>query len=68
MKLQNYSIMPLIPDRIDEICADVERQVKERVCVMPLFMMTLVPVGTPPRQEAMICLSQNAMYRARDCS
>ena len=52
MKLLNYSIMPLISDKIDAICADVERQVKERVCVMPLFMMTLVPVGAPPRKEA----------------
>ena len=52
MKLLNYSVMPLIPDKIDEICADIERQVKERICVMPLFMMTLVPVGTPPREEA----------------
>ena len=31
MKLLNYSIMPLIPDKIDVICADIERQVKERV-------------------------------------
>ena len=52
MKLLNYSIVPLIPDKIDVISDDIERQVRERICTMPLFMMTLVPVGTPPRQEA----------------
>ena len=51
MKLQNYSVMPLIPEKIGEICDDIERQVKERICSVPLFMMTLVPIGTPPPQR-----------------
>ena len=52
MKLQNYSVMPLCVERIDAICRDVERQVKERICSAPLFEMVLVPVGTPPRRES----------------
>ena len=52
MKLQNYSVIPLLADKIDELCRDVERQVRERIATVPLFEMTLVPVGTPPRKEA----------------
>ena len=65
MKLLNYSIMPLIPDKIDEICDDIERQVRERICTTPLFSMTLVPVGTPPRREAEHLCEQYALFRDR---
>ena len=65
MKLQNYSIMPLSVDKIDEICRDVERQVKEKICSVPLFMMTLVPVGTPPRKEAEYLCEKYDLFRER---
>ena len=65
MKLQNYSVMPLIPEKIGEICDDIERQVKERICSVPLFMMTLVPVGTPPRKEAEYLCEAFDLFRDR---
>ena len=65
MKLQNYSVMPLIPEKIGEICDDIERQVKERICSVPLFMMTLVPVGTPPRKEAEYLCESFDLFRDR---
>ena len=52
MKLQNYSVMPLLPDKLEVLTDDIERQVRERICTMPLLEMVLVPVGTPPREEA----------------
>ena len=65
MKLQNYSVMPLIPEKIGEICDDIERQVKERICSVPLFMMTLVPIGTPPRKEAEYLCEAFDLFRDR---
>ena len=65
MKLQNYSIMPLFVEKIDEICRDVERQVKERIASVPLFEMVLVPVGTPPRKEAEYLCEKYDLFRDR---
>ena len=65
MKLQNYSVMPLCVERIDAICRDVERQVKERICSAPLFEMVLVPVGTPPRREAEYLCEKYDLFRDR---
>lgn len=65
MKLQNYSVMPLLPEKIGVICDDIERQVKERICSVPLFMMTLVPVGTPPRKETEYLCEQFDLFRDR---
>ena len=65
MKLHSYSIMPLDIDHLDEICLDIERQVKERISSMPLFEMTLVPVGTPPRKEAEYLCEKYDLFRER---
>ncbi len=65
MKLQNYSIMPLFVEKIDELCRDIERQVGERVALMPLFMMPLAPVGTPPRKEAEYLSEKFDLFRDR---
>ena len=47
-KLQNYTIMPLDTDHLEEVCADIRRQVETGVAGCALFSMTLVPEGTPP--------------------
>ena len=65
MKLQNYSVMPLFVDQLDGICRDIERQVKERICSVPLFEMPLVPVGTPPRKEAEYLCEKYDLFRDR---
>ena len=44
--------MPLFVDHVDEICADIKRQIETGVSSMPLFSMTLVPVGTPVCDKA----------------
>jgi len=65
MKLQNYSIMPLCVEKIDGICRDIERQVRERICTTPLFEAVLVPVGTPPRKEAEYLGEKFDLFRDR---
>ena len=65
MKLQNYSVMPLLVEKLDEICRDTERQVRERIASVPLFEMTLVPVGTPPRREAEYLCEKYDLFRDR---
>ncbi len=65
MRLQNYSVIPLLADKLDELCNDVERQVRERVATVPLFEMELVPVGTPPRKEAEYLCETYDLFRER---
>lgn len=48
----NYSIMRLNEECMEEFCTDIERQVKEGICTMPLFSMTLVPEGNPTIDKA----------------
>lgn len=61
----NYSIMRLEEDHIDEICADVERQVKSNICTMPLFIMTLTPEGDPAIDKADMLCRVYEKYRER---
>jgi len=54
--MQNYSIMPLDLENIDEICEDILEQHKNKVANCFLFKMTLVPEGNPPIKKAeMLC-------------
>ena len=41
----NYSIMSLDEEHIDQFCADIEYQVKNKIATMPLFCMTITPEG-----------------------
>ena len=54
--------MPLDVEHIDEICADVERQYRDKISDCVLFMMKVVPEGIPAidAQEAY----QTAAYLA----
>ena len=46
-KNHQYSIIPLFEDHVEEVCQDIKRQVDKEMVSLPLFMMTLVPEGTP---------------------
>jgi len=61
--MYNYSIMPLDPIHVDEVCADIEAQYKQGVTSCALFCMTLMPEGNPviPKAERM-CEIFDAYY------
>lgn len=42
-----YSMMPLDADHVDELVADIKDQYKRGISTCPMFIMTLVPEGTP---------------------
>ena len=42
-----YSMMPLDTDHLDELVADIKDQHKRGISTCPMFIMTLVPEGTP---------------------
>ena len=42
-----YSMMPLHTDHLDELVADIKDQYKRGISTCPMFIMTLVPEGTP---------------------
>ncbi len=52
--MYNYTIMNLDIEHIDEICQDIYTQCTTGVASMPLFSMTLVPVGNPPAPKTEI--------------
>ena len=52
----NFSIMSLDENHIEEICQDIEYQVKSGIATMPLFSFTLTPEGIPAIDKAdMLC-------------
>ena len=52
--MENYSIMPLFEEHIEEIISDSIEQYKNGVSTCPLFMVKLVPEGDPPIDKARI--------------
>jgi len=50
--LHFLNIVPLMADRVDEICADIVDLARTGVYVEPTFSFTLVPEGTPPFDKA----------------
>ncbi len=54
MDLQLFSVMPLLVDHADEICDDIERQLREKIATFPVFIMTLTPEGPPVIDKAAI--------------
>ena len=46
------SMTPLLPDHIDEICADLKRQQDEGITTCAMLMMYFAPEGTPPFEKA----------------
>ncbi len=61
----NFSIMQLNTEHIDEYCEDIEQQIKNGVCIMPLFMMSLVPEGIPTIDKADIFCQTYEKYKEK---
>lgn len=64
-KLMNYSIIPLLTEHIDELCADILYQYKSDITTCPLFMMTLVPEGDPAIDKARVLGEKYRLFRDR---
>lgn len=60
-----YSIMPLDVEHVEEICLDVKNQYEQGVCDCALFMMKLVPEGTPPIDKAKLECEKYDLFRDR---
>ena len=65
MKLQNYTIMPLDTDHLEEICQDIRYQYENGTASCALFMMTLVPEGNPPADKVGILCEKYDLFRDR---
>lgn len=50
--MENYSIMPLQADHVDEICEDIKKQYETGVSTCALFCFKLVPEGVPAIDKA----------------
>ena len=61
----NYSIMSLNKEHVDEFCADIEYQVKNKIATMPLFCMTLTPEGDPTIDKADLLCSVYEKYKEK---
>ena len=57
--------MPLFVDHVEEICADIKRQIETGVSSMPIFSMTLVPVGTPVADKAGVMVKKYLKFKSR---
>lgn len=63
--MQLYSIMPLIPEHLDEICTDVAQQYESGISTCALFMVKLVPEGNPPIDKAGAAAAAYSLFRDR---
>lgn len=61
--LYTYSVIPLTESNFAERCNDIEEQVKNNVCIMPLFLMALVPEGNPVWDKATKMAELYGRYR-----
>ena len=50
--MENYSIMPLFEDHMEEICQDVKAQYENGTATCALFLVKLVPEGIPAIDKA----------------
>ena len=50
--MENYSIMPLFDDQMEEICQDVKAQYENGTATCALFLVKLVPEGIPAIDKA----------------
>ena len=50
--MENYSIMPLFEDRVEEICQDIKAQYESGAATCALFCFKLVPEGIPAMDKA----------------
>lgn len=64
-KLYSYSIMPLILNKVDEICEDIKYQYDNGIASCALFSMTLVPEGNPPSDKVTLLCEKFKVFRDR---
>lgn len=57
--------MPLDIEHVEGFCKDVEGQVRDGVCSMPLFCMTLTPEGIPAIDKAKLLSERYREYKKR---
>ena len=50
--MENYSIMPLMADHLEEICQDIKEQYERGISTCALFCVKLVPEGIPAINKA----------------
>lgn len=62
-KMLLCSIMPLHTEYLDEICEDVRYQYENGIANYPMFMMQLVPEGTPPVDKAKELSEKYILFR-----
>ena len=62
-KILNCSIMPLDTEHLDEICEDIRFQFENGIANYPMFMMQLVPEGTPPVNKAKMLSEKYVLFR-----
>ncbi len=65
MQLQNYTIMPLDTDHLEEVCQDIKAQYENGTATCALFMMTLVPEGDPPIDKVGVLCEKYDRFRDR---
>ena len=61
----NLSIMPLDPEHIDEVCADVIEQEKKGTYTHAMFIMYFTPNDTPPEEKAKTQCKVLDMYKEK---
>ena len=63
MKL--YSIMPIFPEHIDEICEDVISHYENGIATEALFKVVLTPEGDPVIDKAAIMVADFRKFKKK---
>ena len=63
--MENYSIMPLFTDHVEEVCEDIKAQYENGVSTCALFCIKLVPEGIPAINKAKLQGEQYKLFRDR---
>ena len=63
--MQNYTIIPLDVEHVEEICLDIKEQYEKGISTCALFSMPLVPEGNPVINKAQIMCEKYDLFRDR---
>ena len=63
--MQNYTIIPLDIEHLEEICQDIKEQYEKNIATCALFCMSLVPEGNPTIDKAAIFCEDYDKFRDR---
>lgn len=63
--MENYSIMPLFTDHLEEVCQDIKAQYESGAATCALFCIKLVPEGIPAINKAQLQGEQYKLFRDR---